>query len=209
MDAFEKNLHFTSQKENTFAKSLIDVFSQRETINQDLQKFWLKLFHLENAIKKSWLENVLEKNSMDDDAFRCFLNLNSFIDGYNLDELKHMVSFYKEQRLESESSLIHLNKIKREQIDFLKKNLQYLLRDMKYLKEKITTDSLVSIRNHVFSSPWKSWILDTQKVDMMLFLREFSVRLNAISDLMNKIYALWSNETKAKLDEYKKHKDYL
>ena len=39
MDAFEKNLHFTSQKENTFAKSLIDVFSQRETINQDLQKF--------------------------------------------------------------------------------------------------------------------------------------------------------------------------
>ena len=107
-----------------------------------------------------------------------------------MDDLKHLTSFYKKTRIENESSLVHLNSTKRKQLEFLKNNLQYLLWDMKYLKEKVRSESLIFIKNNAFNASEKSHISETQKRDMLLFLREFPARLNSYQHFQNIIYEL-------------------
>lgn len=209
MNILSKENVWEQPRKNAISDTLKELFLQKKSINQDLQDFGLKCFHLENAFQKSWLENILEKTEVTDDTYRCFLDLVSFISAYELEDLKHLTSFYKKTRIENESSLVHLNNTKRKQLEFLKNNLQYLLWDMKYLKEKVRSESLIFIKNNAFNASEKSHISETQKRDMLLFLREFPARLNSYQHFQNIIYELWSKDTKAKIKEYEKMKEYL
>lgn len=209
MNILSKDRSFEQGKKYTVSETLKELFSQKKSINQDLQDFGLRTFHLENSIKKTWIENVLNKNRVDDDTYRCFLDLVSFIQNYELHDLTQLLSFYKKLRLDINSSLLQVNRTKRNQIEFLKNNLQYLLRDIKYLKEEIKKESLAFIINNAFHSTNRSSISETQKRDLFFFLRQFSSRLNSYEHFQGLIYELWSRETKQKMEEFKKIKEYL
>ena len=112
MNILSKENVWEQPRKNAISDTLKELFLQKKSINQDLQDFGLKCFHLENAFQKSWLENILEKTEVTDDTYRCFLDLVSFISAYELDDLKHLTSFYKKTRIENESSLVHLNNTK-------------------------------------------------------------------------------------------------
>jgi hypothetical protein len=163
------------------------------------------LFNIKNSLLKTWLEETLQKNKVDNDSYRCFINIFNFINSYELNNLTNLVNYYKELYMKSESKLIHWNEIKREQIKFLKKTFEYLLWDFLFLKERILNNSLIFIKENAFRKPINQEYIQ----EMNLFLNEFSSRINSSEEFLNKIYSLWSNKTKDKLEEYKKIDKYL
>jgi len=188
---------------------IIENFSQRKSINEDFQNLWLTLFNIKNSILKTWLEETLQKKKVDDNNYRCFINIFDFINSYELNDLTNLANYYKELYIESESKLIHLNKTKKEQIKFLKETFEYLLWDFKSLKEKISNSSLVFIKENAFRKPECFSINQKHIQEMNLFLNKFPSRINSIEEFIDKIYSLWSNETKDKLAEYKRIEKYL
>lgn len=188
---------------------ILDIFLQKKSINEDFQNLWLKLFHIANTLKKTWLEETLNKKNIDNDSYRCFIEIYEFIHTYDLHDIEQLANYYKELYINSESKIMHINEIKREQIIFLKKTFEHLLWDIKGLKEKIKNKSLIFIKENAFRKPESVSITHDHKQEMRIFLHEFPSRLNTIDDFLTKIYALWSYTTKEKLEEYKNMKDYL
>lgn len=184
-------------------EDIMETFFQKKSINEDLQALWFMLLKMKNNFKR-WLGETLEKNKIDDDSYRYFIKIFDFVNTYNLDDLTKLVDEYKELRTRSESKLVHFNKIKREQIRFLKQTFEYLLSDLKGLKEEIKNDALVFIRKNAFRKPESSAIDEKHVKEMNLFLHGLPSRLNSIDAFLNKIDILWSKQTKDKLEEYKK-----
>jgi len=204
MELFQENTTKQTNKRNK-TLDIIENFSQRKSINEDLQNLWFMLFNIKNSLLKTWLEETLQKNKVDNDSYRCFINIFNFINSYELNNLTNLVNYYKELYMKSESKLIHWNEIKREQIKFLKKTFEYLLWDFLFLKERILNNSLIFIKENAFRKPINQEYIQ----EMNLFLNEFSSRINSSEEFLNKIYSLWSNKTKDKLEEYKKIDKYL
>lgn len=208
MEILQKDTKKQTNKTNK-TWDIIENLCQKKSINEDFQNLWLRLFNIKNSLLKTWLEETLQKNKVDDDNYRCFINVFNFINSYDLNDLTNLANYYKELYIESESKLIHSNEIKREQIKFLKKTFEYLLWDFKSLKEKILNSSLVFIKENAFRKPECFSINQKHIQEMNLFLNEFPSRINSIEEFLNKIYSLWSNKTKEKLEEYKKIEKYL
>lgn len=208
METFQKDITKKSKKSNKSEK-IAEIFCQRNSINEDLQNLGLKLLNIKNSLLKSWLEENLHKNEVDDDMYRCFIDIYKFVDSYKLHDLMHLANYYKELHRESEWKLLHFNKIKREQIAFLQKTCEYLLSDFESLKEKIKNSSLAFVKENAFKKPESFSINQKHIQEMQLFLNEFPARINGIQDFLDKIYTLWSSKIKEKLDEYKKMERYV
>jgi hypothetical protein len=78
-----------------------------------------------------------------------------------------------------------LNKIKKEQIVFLKETFEYLYEDMLRLKGKLQNGDLIDLRRNAFARPS---VVTTEHHDQMyIFLREFPSRVNALEAFLQKI----------------------
>ncbi len=211
METLQKDIINTSNNIGKINKSwdILENFYQKKSINEDLQNLGLRFLNIKNSLLKTWLEENLHKNNVDDDMYRCFIHIYKFIDSYKLNDLIGLANYYKELYRESESKLIHFNKTKREQIHFLQKTFEYFLSDFKSLKEKIKNSSLGFIKENAFRKPESFSINQKHIQEMQLFLNEFPSRINSIQKFLDKIYTLWSSKTKEKLDEYKKMERYV
>ena len=188
--------------------NIMETFSQKKWINEDLQNFWLTLFHMENQIKRAWLDKALTDKEINDDTYRCFLRIYDFINAYKVDRLEKSAHQYRNLHIEEESKLIILNKTKREQVKFLKESINFLLNDINDLKEKLKKESLISLKGKIFNKPVYQ-ITSKENDEMRIFLNEFPSRLNTINDFLKKVYILWSKETKIKLEEWNGRKESL
>jgi hypothetical protein len=107
------------------------------------------------------------------------------IQKYDTNGLRNSYGQYRALYIESESKSFHFNKIKKEQIIFLKETFEYLYEDMLRLKKKVLNDDLIDLRRNAFSRP--SVVTTAQNDQMHIFLREFPSRINAIEAFLPKI----------------------
>ena len=187
------------KKTNRRSDKLVEVLFQNKSINQDLQNLWLMLLYVENNIKKTWLQKIVEKRFIDDkDDWICFVKIIDFMEQYDVADLENTTTYYRNLKVNG-----NWNNIKQEQIAFLHSAFDYLSSQIKALKEKIHNKSFALIRED------HAHISKDQKNDMVIFLSEFPSIVNSLHDLIRKIYILGSDETKRKLEEYEAKKEYL
>jgi len=203
------NNYFGKSNTTHQTSEIIKNLCQEKSINEDLQHLWLILFNIKNSLLKSWLEKTLSSNTIDDDSYRCFIKIYDFINSYQLHELEKLVSNYKKLYVESESKLLHINTIKKEQILFLKKTFAYILGDFMFLQERIKNRSLVFIKENAFHKRLHKGSDKEHIQELSLFLSEFPSRINSIEEFLTTIDLLWSKKTKEKLEQYRKIEKYL
>jgi hypothetical protein len=104
-----------------------------------------------------------------------------------LHELEKLVSNYKKLYVESESKLLHINTIKKEQILFLKKTFAYILGDFMFLQERIKNRSLVFIKENAFHKRLHKGSDKEHIQELSLFLSEFPSRINSIEEFLTTI----------------------
>ncbi len=143
------------------------------------------LISLNNDIKNTGLEHESTKSKIDDDTYRCFIRLFDMVQKYDTNGLGNSYERYRRLYIESESKPFHVNKIKKEQIIFLKETFEYLFQDMESLKKKIINGDLIDVRRNAFALP--SVVTTAQNDQMHIFLREFPSRLNSLEAFLQKI----------------------